>query len=147
MLTIAEIMTPQPYTLGPDDTLALARELMAEHHIRHIPIVDSGSNLVGVVSQRDILAAGGAAKIAARASTATSKQEQLTLASVMTSPAQSVTEDTSLRGSAMYLHKHKLGCLPVVRDQELVGIITDADFVVIAIHLLEQLEAAEADEL
>ena len=36
MLSVAEIMTREPYTLGPDDTLVQARQLMAEHHIRHI---------------------------------------------------------------------------------------------------------------
>ena len=41
MLTVAEIMTREPYTLGPDDTLATARQLLAEHHIRHIPIVSA----------------------------------------------------------------------------------------------------------
>ena len=58
MLTIAEIMTREPYTLGPDDTLATARQMLAEHHIRHIPIVSAAGALLGVVSQRDVLAAG-----------------------------------------------------------------------------------------
>ena len=57
MLTVAEIMTREPYTLGPDDNLADARKLMAEHHIRHVPIVTGDNCLVGVVSQRDVLAA------------------------------------------------------------------------------------------
>ena len=39
MLSVAEIMTAEPYTLGPDDSLAQARELMSQHHIRHIPAI------------------------------------------------------------------------------------------------------------
>lgn len=58
MLTVAEIMTREPYTLGPDDSLAGARKLMAEHHIRHIPVLSAEGTLIGVVTQRDVLAAG-----------------------------------------------------------------------------------------
>ena len=58
MLTVAEIMTREPDTLGPDDTLAAARQLLADHHIRHIPIVSGDGSLIGLVSQRDVLAAG-----------------------------------------------------------------------------------------
>ena len=46
----------------------------------------------------------------------------------------------------MHLHKNKLGCLPIIRNGKLTGIITDADFVAIAINLMEQLEASEPDE-
>jgi predicted transcriptional regulator len=64
----------------------------------------------------------------------------------MTTPAQTVDEHAGLRGTAMRLQQNKLGCLPVMRDEQLVGIITDSDFVVIAINLMEQLESAEADQ-
>jgi CBS domain-containing protein len=69
------------------------------------------------------------------------------LSSIMSSPVQSVDESASLRGTAMHLQKHKVGCVPVLRKGKLVGIITDSDFVAIAINLMEQLEAAEPEEL
>ena len=46
----------------------------------------------------------------------------------------------------MYLQKHKLGCLPVLSEGKLAGIITDSDFVQVAINLMEQLELSEPDE-
>ncbi len=135
MFTVAEIMTREPYTLGPDDTLATARQLLAEHHIRHIPILSAEGNLIGIVSQRDVLAASGP------------RGDQLALSAIMTAPAQTVEESSNLRGTALHLQKNKLGCLPVLRKGKLVGIITDSDFVAIAINLMEQLEAAEPDEM
>ena len=145
MLTVAEIMTREPYTLGPDDSLAAARKLMAEHHIRHVPIVSGDNCLVGVVSQRDVLAAADSSLLDQKAERA-QEERYIALSSVMTSPVQTIDEKASLRGTAMHLQQNRLGCLPVVRDQQLVGIITDSDFVAISINLMEQLEIAEPDE-
>ena len=144
MLTVAEIMTREPYTLGPDDSLANARQLMAEHHIRHIPIVSPEGSLIGVVTQRDVLAAGGAGP-AARDEDTNAAKETVPLSSIMTTPVQSVDEQAGLRGTAIHLQKNRLGCLPVLRNDQLVGIITDSDFIAIAITLREQIECAEPD--
>lgn len=145
MLSVAEIMTAEPYTLGPDDSLAQARELMSEHHIRHIPIVTGEHCLVGVVSQRDVLAAADSSVLPDREGHL-AQERHVALSSIMTSPVQTVDEHASLRGTALHLKKNRLGCLPVTRDGKLVGIITDSDFVTIAIHLMEQLASAEPDE-
>ena len=145
MLSVAEIMTREPYTLGPDDTLVQARQLMAEHHIRHIPVISGDNALIGLVSQRDVLAAG-ASNILSREDAAGAKDGYVALSSIMTSPVQTVEENASLRGTAMQLQKNKLGCLPVVNAGRLVGIITDSDFVAIAVNLMEQLESSEPDE-
>ena len=145
MLTVSEIMTREPYTLGPDSNLAEARQLMAEHHIRHIPVLSNDGSLVGLVSQRDVLAAEDSSVVSSQqAIDATDRY--VALSSVMTAPVQTVDERDSLRGTAMILQKSKVGCLPVLRDGELVGIITDTDFVAIAINLMEQLEAQEPPE-
>ena len=141
MLSVAEIMTREPYTLGPDDTLADARRLMNAHHIRHIPVVSADETVVGVVSHRDVLAASDSSLESHRADHA-----EVPLSAVMSSPVQTVDEHASLRGVALHLQQHRMGCLPVTRDNALVGIITDSDFVAIAIHLMEQLELAEPEE-
>jgi CBS domain-containing membrane protein len=144
MLTVAEIMTREPYTLGPDDTLPTARQLLAEHHIRHIPIVSADGALLGVVSQRDVLAAGDTSVLNRNGGGAL--ENYVALSSIMSTPVQTADESASLRGAALHLLKNKVGCLPVLRKGRLVGIITDSDFVAIAVNLMEQLEAAEPDE-
>ena len=144
MLTVAEIMTREPYTLTPDASLADARRLMAEHHIRHIPVVTGDGALAGLVSQRDVLAAEDSRL--ARGAAAGVSPGEVALAAVMTAPVQSIDEHASLRGTALHLQRNKLGCLPVLRNGLLVGIITDSDFVAIAINLMEQLEISEPEE-
>jgi CBS domain-containing protein len=143
MLTVAEIMTREPYTLGPDDTLTTARQLLAEHHIRHIPIVSAEGALLGVVSQRDVLAAGDTSVLNRGGGGALDKY--VALSAIMSTPVQTADESASLRGAALHLLKNKVGCLPVLRKGKLVGIITDSDFVAIAVNLMEQLEASEPD--
>ncbi len=145
MLTVAEIMTREPYTLGPDDNLADARKLMAEHHIRHIPIVAGDGSVVGLVSQRDVLAAEDSTLIRGAAGN-DATESYVALSAIMTSPVQSVDEHAGLRGTALHLQKNRMGCLPVLSEGKLIGIITDSDFVAIAINLMEQLEAAEPEE-
>ncbi len=144
MLTVAEIMTREPYTLGPDDSLADARNLMAEHHVRHIPIVSADGGLVGLVSQRDVLAAADSSVLKDRGTGG--KEQYVALSSIMTTPVRTADERDGLRGTALYLQQHKVGCLPVLRDGRLVGIITDADFVAVAINLMEQAENEEPGE-
>jgi CBS domain-containing protein len=145
MLTVAEIMTREPYTLGPDDTLADARKLMAEHHIRHIPILAGDGSLVGLVSQRDVLAAEDSSVIRGAAG-GDANERYVALSAIMTSPVQSVEEHAGLRGTALHLQKNRMGCLPVMSGGQLVGIITDSDFVAIAVNLMELLEASEPEE-
>lgn len=141
MLTVADIMTREPYTLGPDDSLATARELLAAHRIRHIPIVSSAGNMIGLVSQRDVLAAADST-VLKRASDG-ARENYVALSTIMTTPVQSAEESADLRSTALRLQKNRVGCLPVLRNGRLVGIITDSDFVAIAINLMEQLEEAE----
>ena len=143
MLTVAEIMTREPYTLGPDNSLDDARQLMGEYRIRHVPILSDEGNLIGVVTQRDVLA-GADSNVINKPGGGGDKY--VALSAIMTAPVQHVEEQDSLRGTAMRMQKNKLGCLPVLRAGKLVGIITDSDFVSIAVNLMEQLESAEPQE-
>jgi CBS domain-containing protein len=145
MFTVAEIMTREPYSLGPDDSLASARQMMTEHHIRHIPVLSGDGSLIGLVSQRDVLAAEDSTVLNEEGGP-DSRDQYVAISSIMTTPVQSVEESAGLRGTAMHLQKNKLGCLPVLNEGQLVGIITDSDFVAIAINLMEQLESTEPEE-
>ncbi len=142
MLSVADIMTREPYTLGPDNSLTDARDLMAQHHVRHVPVVSSDGTIVGLVSHRDVLAASDSSVLGG----GPGKEAYVALSAIMTSPVKTIDERESLRGTALRLQKERIGCLPVTRDGNLVGIISDSDFVAVAIHLMEQLELAEPEE-
>ena len=144
MFSISEIMTAEVYTLKPDDSLEDARCLMTVKGIRHIPIVDSDEKLLGVVTQRDVLSAADSTLLSDPA-TADNKESYIALSEIMTSNILTVDKDASMRGTAMQLQKHKIGCLPVVHKGKLLGLVTYSDFVAVSINLIEQLEMTESE--
>ena len=136
MFTIEEFMTSEPYTLRESHSIDDAREFMTEKHVRHIPITDDDSHLLGLVTQRDILAATSPEQLQSGA-------PGIRLSDVMIRNVSVIHKSDSLRQAAKYLQSHKYGCLPVISDERVVGIITDSDFVEIAINMLEQAEQYE----
>lgn len=144
MVTVDEIMTTDLQTLPQTASVADAVQLMAQHRIRHIPIVDAKGALVGLVSHRDLLAATDSTL---RAAGERQSLSALVLEDIMTRAPATVDERASLRQTALFLQDHKYGCLPVVTNGTLKGIVTDSDFVAVAIHLLEQIEETEPPEI
>jgi len=138
MITIQEFMTEKPYTLRETDLVTDARQIMTEKNIRHIPVTDSNKHLLGLVTQRDVLAATGPGLMQE-----SEADLNIKLADIMIRNVRVIGEDDSLRQAAVYMQSHKYGCLPVISNDCLVGIITDSDFVAIAINLLEQAEQSE----
>ena len=120
-LPIADVMTREPVSLTERTTVSRALAVLEEIGIRHLPIVDRDGRLVGIVSQRDLLAAsrGG--------------ETRRILADLMERDVKAVTPDTPAHEVAYLILHHRIGCVPVVdRDTRLVGIATDADFVRVA---------------
>ena len=143
MFSLDAIMTTDLVTVTPSDTLDRAKSLMREHRIRHLPVVNETNELVGLLSQTDVFAATD--------SFLREKKDQwqtrhLPVEDVMVTEVATVDEHAGLRQAALFIEKHRIGCLPVVTDGKLVGIITDTDFVGVAINLLEQIEAGEPEE-
>ena len=143
MIIVKDIMTTALYTLKATDSIDMARRLMAEHAVRHIPIVDDQGHLVGLASQRDVLAASLSMLANINEAERQAFNTSTPLQTIMTRAPSVVPETMSLREAALLMQSHKYGCLPVVRQGQLIGIITDSDFVAVAINLLEQLELVE----
>lgn len=145
MIKVEDMMTRHPHTLLRTHTLNDAKHLMEALDIRHVPIVDANKKLLGIVSQRDLLAAQESSL--QRSAQGDSIAFETPLFEVMHTDVTSVAPQAGLKESAIYMQKHKIGCLPVVAKDVLVGIITDSHFVTIAINLLELQEESEPDEL
>ncbi len=143
MITVNEFMTTGPCTLRETDTINDARQIMTEKHIRHIPIIDSENHVLGVVTQRDVLAATEPVLSLSTRSDAVAAQPDIRLSEIMIRNVSVIHQSDSLRRAALHLQSHKYGCLPVVSEDRLVGIVTDSDFIAIAINLLEQAELSE----
>lgn len=145
MITVDEFMTPEPYTLRETDSLNDARRIMTERHVRHIPITDDNKSLLGLVTQRDVLAATVPSSAQQTRSAPQEGDSDIKLSDIMIRDVSVIHKTDSLRQAALYLQSHKYGCLPVLSADRLVGIITDSDFIDIAINLLEQVEVTELD--
>ncbi|MCP4954959.1 MAG: CBS domain-containing protein [Photobacterium aquimaris] len=136
MFTVADMMTPKPHTLSRNDSLLDAKEMMQTLSIRHIPITDHNHHLLGLISQRDVLAAQDSNLKSVIANHSNSPLDVL-LEHCMNRDVFSVDSHAGLKEAALYMQKYQIGCLPVVDNQQLVGIITNSDFVAIAVTLLE----------
>jgi CBS domain-containing protein len=101
--------------------------------------------LQGLVTQRDILAAQESTVHPSESGASFTLDTPLY--EMMHTNLMTAEPRAGLKESAIYMQKHKVGCLPVVRKGRLVGIITDTDFVTIAINLLELQEEVEPDEI
>lgn len=145
MVTVSEIMTTELHTLKAGDTLHDARRVMADHRVRHLLIVDAENRLIGLVSQTDVLAATMSQIADVTDRDRSLFESNVTLNHIMKTGLATVDENASLRKAAMRLLQNKIGCLPVVSGDELRGIVTDADFVNVAINLLEQVELGESE--
>ena len=145
MITVEEFMTSELCTMSETDLVNDARKVMTERHIRHIPVTDDENRLKGLVTQRDILAATAPQAAGSENSTSDAGQGGTSLSAIMIKNVSVVDKTDSLRTAAMYMQSHKYGCLPVVSDGRLVGIITDSDFIAIAINLIEQAELNEQE--
>lgn len=139
MFSIDAIMSTNLITVPPSATLAEARTLMHDNRIHHIPVVEN-DQIVGLVTLTNVLAATDSFL---RDDKSRIHANEIGIEDAMVTDVATVDVNASLRHAALFLEKHKIGCLPVLDDGKLVGIITDTDFVAVAINLLEQLEENE----
>lgn len=129
-MEVRAVMTREPITVTPADGLNRAMKLMKQHGIRHLPVVADG-RLVGVLSDRDLLGATGWLPLDERISCTI-------VADAMATDPIAVSPEDSVVTAAVELSCQGLGCLPVVGEDRLVGILTDMD-------LLRALSVRERD--
>ncbi len=130
-LTVGDFMTTALITMKASDTVKHADVDMRLANIRHIPVVDDKGNLVGILSNRDVLRALGTNGTA----------EGIRIGDIMTSRVRTCQEDTPASKAAEEMMEHKIGALPVVGDAgQLVGLVTETDFVRIVYDTLGAFE-------
>jgi acetoin utilization protein AcuB len=120
-------MTPNPIVATPKTNYNEALRLMQQNHIKHLPVVDGHGKLVGIVTQGDMLRAEPSPVTTLSVFEIASLLEKVTMNKIMVSPVYAVDESCSITNAANFMLSNEIDCLPVVRDGELVGIITDTD--------------------
>ncbi|MBX3058213.1 MAG: CBS domain-containing protein [Anaerolineae bacterium] len=126
MLTTNDLMTIDPDTVTPQTSLREVVALMNKHNTRQLLVVNEGK-LVGIITDRDIRLAVNSPLVTVDPLERITLLDQFTAGSCMTSNPKTVTPDTPIHKVAQILSAYKYGALPVVEDEELVGIITVTD--------------------
>jgi len=125
-MRVRELMQKRVVTLAVDATLDLAEGLMRVDRIRHIPVL-SGDRLVGIVSQRDLLRGVVSSVLDHPPSAETPWLARVAVRDVMVSEVFTVHPDASVASAVEMLLMQRIGCLPVVEEGRLVGILTETD--------------------
>lgn len=134
MLTVADLMTANPDVVTPEDSLRDAVVLMNHADHRQLPVVEE-DKLVGIVSNRDIRLAVNSPLVPEESLGRIAILEQYSVADCMTKQPKCIQVDAPIQEAAEILALHKVGALPVLKGDELVGIISVTDLL---IHLARQ---------
>jgi CBS domain-containing membrane protein len=126
---VRDLMREPVYAVRADDDLATVRDLMEDHAVRHVPVIDEEGGVVGLVSHRDLLRAALIERSDVPPAIERELLERTRVREVMTPYVETVAPETELREAAEMMLENKLGSLPVADNDRLVGILTEADFV------------------
>ena len=126
--TVRQMMTTDVFTVHADDLVDLAASMMEWEHIRYVPVEDQEGHLMGLVSHRALLRLVGSKR----------PTDQVAVSEIMTTDPVTVSPDTSALEAIEVMRKHRVGCLPVVENRRLVGILTTADYMEVAAKLLDE---------
>ncbi|ASD65956.1 HPP family protein [Pseudoalteromonas piscicida] len=135
--TVADLMTADPFAVIAENTLQDAHNLMKEKNVRHIPVIDEAGSLVGMLTQKIMIAKVMGIMATYGANALARKEKQTKVQDIMATDFASVRPGQSLQDVVRFFVDNRHGCMPVVDEQnKLVGILTSSDFVRLAAALL-----------
>lgn len=132
-IKVEEFMSTDLFTVQKDDLIELVAQILDWRRIRYMPVEDSKGELTGLISSRMLL------RHFAHRNKLT-ENETVKVKDIMIEKPVTVTPDNSIMEAMNKMRTHNIGCLPVVKGKELVGIITEMDFLRITSRLMERLE-------
>ena len=138
-MIVKDLMSSPVFSLKETDSLHSARSLMNLQRIRHIPIVTVDNVFTGLITHRDILSATISQLADLDPETQKEIDSGIPIREIMRSDIATIASDAPLKDAAQILLNHKYGCLPVVEDSQLIGILTEADFLRLTIKLMDAL--------
>ena len=141
-MRVADKMTKEVITISPKEGLMVAKHILEKKGIRHLPVV-SGGKLVGIITDRDIRRNLPSPATSLEIHEIAYLLDKLQVQMVMTREVVSVTPETSIEAAASLLLAHKIGGLPVLDGERLVGIITEGDL----LRALLQREQGDGEEI
>ena len=128
--TVEQFMITDLFTVRPEDAIDLAANLMHWKHVRHVPVEDDEGRLVGIVSHRDLLELFALGK--------TDEKAEIVVRDVMKQNLITITPETPTLAALGLMRDKNIGCLPVIKNEKLVGLITAYDFLTVSAKLFEE---------
>lgn len=128
-MSVRDLMTEDVISIRANEDLLTARELMWDHDIRHLPVVDEDNELIGLLSHRDLLQVTEKAESSLPLSAQNDLLQSTRVEEMMVQEVATTEPDEDIRRAAQLMVENKFGCLPVVSGGRLAGIITESDFV------------------
>ncbi|CAM3854867.1 CBS domain-containing protein [Rheinheimera salexigens] len=139
MKHVADLMTADPFCLDRSANLKDAHDLMRTKNVRHIPVIDTNGELVGMLTQKVLVAKVMSLVAQFGSSELERKEKQQLVADIMLTDFASVLATTTLLEVAEFFVANRHGCLPIVdKTNKIKGILTSSDFVRLAAMLLKQ---------
>ena len=132
-IRVEEFMETDLFTVQKDDIIELVAEMMDWRKIRYMPVEDAKGHLVGLITSRILL------RYFTHRDTPQFKDKAL-VKDVMIQDPITITPDATIVEAMKIMREKKIGCLPVVKDKELIGIVMEVDYIRVAERLIEQLE-------
>jgi CBS domain-containing protein len=133
---VSQVMSTDIFTIGPDDLVDVAAAVMHWKRIRHVPVEDANGHLVGLVSYRALVRLVGEGR----------GGQPVPVREIMHPDPVTVSPAESCRDAVRLMHDRKLSCLPVVHDGRLVGIVSERDFLQVALELFDGMLAQDERE-
>ena len=135
-MLVKDQMTPDPLCGHPEMPVTEAQTLMQQNNIRHLPILDADGKLVGLITQRSLMQALPSDLSEFGPFVVNYVLAKLQAQNIMVREVITIDPDTTIEEAACIMADEKIGCLPVMRDGNLVGIISDSDLFSAMIELL-----------
>jgi CBS domain-containing protein len=125
-MKVRELMTTDVATIGRNDELTIGDDIMKMKRLRHLPVVEEG-RLVGMLTQRDLFHAALSTALNFGEKAQKEFLKTVVVKEVMTEEVLTIDPGADVKEAARLLIEHKIGCLPVVENGKLVGLVTETD--------------------
>lgn len=144
-MNVSDMMTPKPVTIRLHSTLREALELMDRSKCHHLPVLSSDNHLIGIVSDRDCRTALNSPHILRERWQDEELVNRLQARAIMTPAPIVIAPDAPAEDAAKLMLENGISCLPVMRDETLVGIVTRSDILRAFIQARQRIKALPND--
>lgn len=126
-MLVKDRMSKHPLTIAENESLSDTHQYMLDQKVRHLPVLNKAGEMVGLVTEKDLLKAGPSSATSLSVWEIHELLMKVKVRQVMIKDVITATEDLPIEEAAHLMYEHKIGCLPVMRAGMLVGIITESD--------------------